>query len=59
MHVILGASFILALANYILSPMVNITLLFIADLALWIAANIALSRAIRRRSARLGTELYQ
>ncbi len=59
MPVIIGASFILALANYILSPVADITLLFLADLALWIVANMALSRAIHRRSARLGIELYQ
>lgn len=59
MPTIVAASLLLSLANYLLSLVVNITALFIADLLLWILANIALSRVIRRRSRRLGTVLYE
>lgn len=56
---IVTASLILTIANYALSSHINITLLFILDIAVWILSNIALSRAIRRRSRRLNQTLYQ
>ena len=51
-------SLILTLVNYFLSQYIDITLLLCLDLAIWILANIALSRAIRRRSRRIGQLLY-
>lgn len=59
MPTIVMSSFALTLFNYIVSPILDITLLFIIDLAIWFAINIALSRAIGRRQKRLGQILYQ
>lgn len=51
MPAIVLSSFALALANYLASEYIDITILFIIDLAIWILSNVALSRAIRRRPA--------
>ena len=59
MPTIVSASLILTLINDILSEYINITLLFCLDLLIWIVTNIVLSRAIGRRSNRLGVILYQ
>lgn len=59
MPTIVASSLILTLINYMLSEHVDITLLFIIDLAIWILANIMLSRAIRKRSRQIGQVLYQ
>lgn len=50
MPTILASSLLLSLANYLLSPYINITILFILDLLVWTLANIALSRAINRQA---------
>lgn len=44
--------------NLLLSPYVNPTLLFIADLIIWTFGNIGISAAIRRRELLLGKRLY-
>lgn len=59
MPTIVLASVILTALNYWLSAHINITLLFICDLALWIIANTILSRAIRRRQLRTGIIIYK
>lgn len=59
MPTIIGVSLVLSAANCVLSRYVDITLLFILDIALWITANMTLSRAIRRRELRLGRTLYR
>lgn len=59
MPTIVLTSLVLTLVNYLLSQYIDISLLLCLDLAIWILANIALSRAIRRRSRRMGQLLYQ
>ncbi len=59
MPTIVAASLMLSMINWWLSIHVNITLLFTLDLMLWIIANMALSRAIRRREKALGEKLYE
>lgn len=58
MVLIVAASTLLTAANYLLAPAVDVTLLFLGDLAGWIIANMLLTRAIRRRERRLGTSLF-
>ncbi len=45
-------------ANVLLSPYANPNLIFIGDIVVWTLANIALTRAIRRREKALNTTLY-
>lgn len=52
-------SFLLTVANCVLSRYMVITLLFCLDILIWIMVNIALSRAIRRRERKLNKQLYQ
>lgn len=59
MMTILGSSALLIVANYFLSPYVDITLLFIGDVALWITVNMLLTRRIHAREKSLGVKLYQ
>lgn len=59
MPVIIMASAVLTAANYLLSTQVGITVLFFSDLALWIAINMLLTRAIRNREKRLGVTLFE
>lgn len=59
MPAIVLASVLLTAANYWLSAHVNITLLFFSDIALWIIANVILSRLIRRRQRRTGIYYYK
>ena len=59
MMTILGTSALLTAANYFLSPYVDITLLFIGDIALWVAVNMILTRRIHSREKRLNLSLYQ
>lgn len=59
MMTILGTSALLTVANYLLSPYVDITLLFIGDIALWVAVNMILTRRIHAREKRLNVSLYQ
>ena len=58
MVLIVASSTLLTAANYLLAPAVDVTLLFLGDLAGWIIANMLLTRAIRRRERRLGTSLF-
>lgn len=59
MMTIIGSSVLVTLANYFLSGYVEVTVLFACDLALWIVANTALTRAIHARERRLSTKLYE
>ena len=59
MPVIISASFLLIIFNYLMCTRINITLLFVIDLGVWIVANMILSRAIRRRQRRTGVILYK
>lgn len=58
MPVIISASALLTVANFLLSHWVNITLLLALDVLAWTAANMLLTRAIRRREAAVGAKLY-
>lgn len=50
MPTIVGSSVVLTLINYFLSDIININILFAADLLIWIVSNMLLSRAILRSS---------
>lgn len=54
MLTILSVSFLFTLGTVLLSAVMNVTLLFVLDVAIWILGNIWLSRAIKRREQRLG-----
>lgn len=58
MPTILICSVVLTVFNYLMSPFINISLLFLVDLLIWVIANTLLSRAIRRRQKETGIELY-
>ena len=58
MVLIVASSTLLTAVNCLLTPAVDVTLLFLGDLAAWTAANVLLTRAIRRRERRLGTRLF-
>lgn len=45
-------------ANVLLSPYANPNFIFIGDIVVWTLANIALTRAIRRREKALNVTLY-
>lgn len=55
---ILVSAVIFMLVNVLLSPYVSLFLILIADIALWLATNILLTNAIRRREVATGTKLY-
>lgn len=55
--ILLGAVAFL-LINLSLSPFVNVNVLVCGDILAWILVNIILTKAIRRREARVGTKLY-
>lgn len=57
MILIFGAGLILL--NYWLGSIINITFMFLIDLAIWVGANILLTRLIRRRESRLHTPLFE
>lgn len=59
MPVIVAASMLLTLLNYWLCGCLDITLLFALDIAMWIAANLILSNAIRTRQTATGKTTYQ
>lgn len=59
MMTILCSSALLTGVNYYLSPRVDITLLFIGDIALWVAVNMLLTRRIHAREKRLNVSLYR
>lgn len=50
MPTIIGCSALFTLLNYLLAPIVDITLLFILDIAVWIGVNMVLSRMIYKRT---------
>lgn len=54
---IFGAGLILL--NYWLGSIINITFMFIIDLAIWILINMLLTHLIRVRESRLHTSLYE
>lgn len=57
--VILLSAVIFMLVNVALSPYVSATWLIIGDVALWLCGNITITRAIRKKEARLNTSLYE
>lgn len=56
--IILSWSIVFIVSNVLLSPYANPNLLLGCDIAAWVVINVLLTRAIRRREARLGTTLY-
>ena len=58
MMTILMSSLLLVGINYILSSVMNITVLFFSDLVLWIVVNTILTRSIHARERRQSTTLY-
>ncbi len=55
---ILLSAVIFMLVNVSLSPYVSATLLLVGDVLLWLCGNVMITRAIRRKEARLHTSLY-
>lgn len=58
MITIITSSAMLILVNYWLSSYIDITVLFACDLALWLVANIVMTRNIYARERRLAIKLY-
>lgn len=58
MIVILSVSVLFTLANILLSPYIAPTWIVLGDIVVWSLANMAITRCIRRREARLGKTLY-
>ncbi|MDE6741584.1 MAG: undecaprenyl/decaprenyl-phosphate alpha-N-acetylglucosaminyl 1-phosphate transferase, partial [Muribaculaceae bacterium] len=56
---ILLSAVVFMLVNVSLSPYVSATWLLCGDVALWLCGNILITRAIRRKEARLHTSLYE
>lgn len=56
---ILLSAVIFMLVNIALSPYVAATWLFLGDVVLWLCGNILITRAIRRKEARMNTTLYE
>lgn len=59
MPTIVTASAILTLLNYWVSAHIDITILFLLDLAIWLIANTILTQAIYRKQDRTGEILYK
>ena len=55
---ILLAAVVFMLVNVALSPYVSATWLIVGDVLLWLCGNLLITRAIRRKEARLHTSLY-
>lgn len=55
---LLGVSAFLA-ANLLLSPLLNVNIIVVADIVVWTCAQIMLTQAIRHREKRLGVKLYE
>ena len=55
---ILLAAVVFMLVNVALSPYVSATWLIAGDVALWLCGNVLITRAIRRKEARMHTTLY-
>lgn len=56
MLTIVGVSLCVTLVNYIVSRYVEINILFLADVTLWIVANMAINRYIRARNRKLALQ---
>lgn len=56
--VILLAAVAFMLVNILLSPYVSATILLLADITLWIGANLLMTKAIRKKESRQHTVLY-
>ena len=56
---ILLSAVIFMLVNISLSPYVSATWLLVGDVVLWLCGNILITRAIRRKEARMNTSLYE
>ena len=56
---ILLAAVVFMLVNVSLSPYVSATWLVLGDVLLWLCANLLITRAIRKKEARLKTSLYE
>ena len=59
MPVLIVSEILLILLNYWLGSIINITFMFMIDLAIWIFANYILTRLIRRRESRESLHLYE
>lgn len=57
--VILTASLVTLVCNVVLSVWININILLLADIAVWVACNVALTAAIRKRERSIGRRLYE
>ena len=57
--VILTAAFLTLAANVVLSMWIDVNLLLLADIAIWILANLGLTRCIRRRERKMGKRIYE
>ncbi|MDE5813531.1 MAG: undecaprenyl/decaprenyl-phosphate alpha-N-acetylglucosaminyl 1-phosphate transferase [Muribaculaceae bacterium] len=55
---ILLSAVVFMLVNVSLSPYVSATWLLIGDVVLWLCGNLLITRAIRRKEAKLNTSLY-
>lgn len=55
---ILLSAVLFMLVNVALSPYVAATWLLVGDVVLWVCANLLITRAIRRKEARMHTSLY-
>lgn len=55
---ILLSAVLFMLVNVALSPLVSATWLLVGDMAIWLCGNVLITRAIRRKEARLNTSLY-
>ena len=58
MMTIIGCSVLWTAANYLLSPYMDITVLFVCDLVLWIVVNTILTHSIHAREKALSQTLY-
>lgn len=56
---ILLSGVLFMLVNVALSPYVDATWLLLGDIVVWFCSNILLTRAIRKKEARLNTSLYE
>lgn len=56
---ILLSAVIFMLVNVLLSPYISATLLLAGDVFLWLCGNLLITRAIRKKEARLNTSLYE
>lgn len=56
--IILLAAIVFILANVLLTPYIAVTWLFLGELAIWIIANMAITKAIRKREREQQKTLY-